>query len=538
MRLSRRRVIEGIALLAVLATIGAGCGGSDGSGDSADGTATTADLPVEPGGQLRYGIEGETASYDPVNGQWSASSWTVASAIFDPLMYYSADMELVPFLAESVTPNDDNTVWTITTREGVTFHNGEPFDAEAVRANFEAAKASPLIGAVMGPIIDMEVTGERTIEVTMAAPWVHFPHLLVGQPGMMMAPEMIADPDRGLHPIGTGPFALDEWEQDNYLRVVKYDDYWLAEPNLNEIEFQVIPDAAQRRLALESGDIDTAIVTASPDAATDPPEGTTLYRSELGEDKEVFLLLNQLHEPFDDIRVRRALIMATDRQQITEVVSGGLYEVADGIFDPSSPWYVETEYPAYDQDAAAELVAEIEAERGPLEITISGPTWPIVIAGGQLLQQQWEAAGIDVRIETLELAQYTASMVSGAYDVGLMQWHGAPHPDSEFVHLHSQYAAPEGELGLNFARNVDFEIDDALLEARATEDPDQLHELYGTVQERLAADLPYVFLWHTRDAILVSANVHDFGTWSLPDGEAGADLFQARHRYHQMWLDQ
>jgi peptide/nickel transport system substrate-binding protein len=537
---SRPSSLHLLAICLAMALLAVSCGDDGGGGDGsdeADTDETTDDADPVPGGRLVYGLNGETNNWSAANGQWSASSWLVASAIFDPLMYYDADMNLKPFLAESVEPNEDHTVWTITTREGVTFHNGEALDADALLKNFEAQKASPLLSAVLGPIIDMEVTGERTIDLTMAAPWVHYPHLLAAQTGMMMAPEMIADPDGGANPIGTGPFRFEEWVVDDHLLVSQNADYWLAQPYLNEIEFRVITDITARLTSLDTGDLDAAVVTGASDAVTQQPEGTTIYTSELGEDQEVFLLMNQLHPPFDDVEVRRALVQATDNQTIVDTIAAGLYEPATGIFDPESPWYAETDYPAYDKDAAAAAIEQIEAEHGPLEISIAGPPSGVVLQGLQLLEEQWEGVGIEVELETLELAQYITKVVSGDYDVAIWQYHGSAHPDGEFVFLHSQYAAPEGQLGLNFGRNVDYEIDDALLEGRGTSDVARLRELYGTVQTEMAADLPYVMLWHVRDTILASDKVHDIPTWTMPDGSAGADIFAARHRFHQVWIE-
>jgi peptide/nickel transport system substrate-binding protein len=541
MRTTRVRSHSSIGvLLLVLALVAAACGGDGNETESGDGNGDGSDASdgVQPvsGGRLVYGINGETNSWSPATGQWSAASWLVGSSIFDPLMYYDAELDLKPFLAESVEPNEDFTVWTITVREGVQFHNGQPLDAEALLANFEAQKASPLLAAALGPIIGMEVTGERSLEMTMANSWVHFPHGLVGQPGMMMAPEMIANPDGGREPIGTGPFVFNEWIEDDHVLVARNDDYWLAPPHLNEIEFRVMTDITSRMAAFDSGDIDITQVTGTSEATEEHP-GASVLTSEVGEDQEVFLLMNQLRPPFNDLRVRRALVLATNNEEVAQVVTGGAFPTARGIYDPGSPWYVETDYPDYDLEAARQLIAELEAELGPISFTLSGTTSPLVVQGMQIVQEQWEAAGIDVELDAQELATYITTTVAGSYDVAFWQYHGAAHPDGEFVFLHSQYAAPEGQLGLNFARNVDFDIDNALLEGRYTEEVGRLRELYGTVQERMAVDLPYVFLWHVRDAILVRDSVHDVGTWEMPDGTPGADLFAARHRFHQIWID-
>jgi peptide/nickel transport system substrate-binding protein len=525
-----------VAVVLVLSLLVAGCGDETGpEAAAARSSATSEPAPVR-GGRLTYGIAGETNSWSPAAGQWSSSSWVVANAIFDPLVYYDEDLNLKPFLAESIEPSEDYKVWTITTREGVTFHNGEPFDAAAVKANFEAQKESPLLSAVLAPLLDIEVTGERTVRLTMANSWAHFPHSLVNQPGMMMAPAMIADPEGGRHPIGTGPFAFDEWVPDDHLLVVRNDDYWLAEPYLNEIEFKVMPDLTSRNAAFDAGDIDVSIVTSTPEA-TKEHEGATVYTSDVGEDVEGFIMLNQLHAPLNDVRVRRALVLATDAEEITQVITGGANATAQGIYAPDSPWYVETDYPDYDPDAAKALVAQLEDELGPIAITLSASASPLNLQELQLIKEQWEAAGVEVELQTSELATYITQTVSGGYDAALFSYHGAGHPDGEFVFLHSQYAAPEGQLGLNFARNVDYQIDEALLEGRYTDDPARLHELYGTVQARMAGDLPYVFIWHVKGAILARKTVHDLDAWTMPDGSVGAALYSGRHRFHQMWVE-
>jgi peptide/nickel transport system substrate-binding protein len=542
--LSRPWFRERLAVMAVvLAVLAAACGGGSGSGASpgartSGGETDETTLEARRGGKLLYGLEGETDSYDPSAAQWNASSWLVASAIFDPLVYYTDELELVPFLAESFEPNEDHTVWTITTREGVTFHNGEVFDAHALMANIEAQQASPLVSTTLGPVLEVEVTSDRTVEFTIAAPWVHFPHLFVGQLGMMMAPAMIDDDDGGNNPIGTGPFAFSQWTRSSSLNVERFDDYWLAEPYLNEIEFRPVEDPFQRVNAMRAGDLDVAMFSSSPEAVTDQPPGTNILSGSLGEDRETFLMFNQLRPPFDDVRVREALVRATDADQFVEVIGNGHYERARGIFGPSSPWHVETEYPDHDPTGARALIDDVEAELGaPLEVEILGPSWPIVLRGGQLLLEQWSNLDIEAKLETVELTQFIARVVSGNYDVAIFQFHGASHPDGEFVFLHSQYAAPEGELGLNFARNVNYTIDEALVEARATEDEARLRELYGIVQTEMARDLPYLFLWHLNDMLLIRDNVHDLTDWTLPDGAAGADILQSRHRFHQIWVD-
>ncbi len=538
----RSRATRLSILLVIAALTAAACGGSDGDGgDGASGGDGDGATQPQRGGSLVYGIEGETASWAPAEGQWSASSWVVVSALYDTLMYYDEEYDLRPYLAESMEPNEDHTVWTLKLRPDISFHNGEALDADAVLRNMEAQQLSPLTSLVLGPVLAVEKEDELTVRFELANSWVHFPQILAGQIGMMAAPEMLDSPDGSRNPIGTGPFEFQEWNPDANLEVVANPDYWAGEPYLNEIEFRVVPDPVTRGAALTTGEIDVALITASPDVVSDASGGADVevYRPEEGEVTEVFIVLNQQTEPWDDPELRRALVMATDTELMVNTLAEGLYEPAEGIWSPSSPWYVETGYPAFDPEAAAEIVAAWEEENGEeLSLELLGPPWPIVLEGGQLLEQMWEGVGVDVDIQTLELTQHILRVVTGDFEGAVWQYHGSPHPDGEFVFLHSQYIKPAPEISLNFARNDNSAIDEALLEARYTEDEERQRELYGQVQEELAQDLPYVFLWHARDGIAAEKGVHDLVTWTLPTGQPGLGMLGTRHRFHQIWVDQ
>lgn len=527
-----------IALVAV-ALVAAACGGSgddDGAGGEGDGAARP-----QSGGSLVYGIEAETASWAPAEGQWSASSWVVVSALYDTLMYFDDEHDLQPYLAESMEPNEDHTAWTLKLRPDITFHNGDALDSDALIRNMEAQQASPLTSLVLGPVTAIEKVDDLTVRFELANSWVQFPYILASQIGMMAAPEMLDSPDGSRNPIGTGPFAFETWTPDASLEVVAYPDYWAGTPYLNEIEYRIIPDPVTRAMALTTGEIDASLLSASPDALgmVTESEGIEVYRAPDGEVTEVFLVLNQQQEPWDDPELRRALVMATNTELMVETLAEGLYEPAEGIWAPSSPWYVETDYPEFDPEAAAEIVASWEEENGEeLSIELIGPPWPIVLEGGQLVEQMWEEIGVDVEIQTLELTQHILRVVTGDFEGAVWQYHDSPHPDGEFVFLHSQYIRPSPGISLNFARNDNPAIDEALLEARYTEDEARQRELYGQVQEEMAEDLPYVFFWHARDGVAAADSVHGILDWTLPDGQVGLGMLGTRHRFHQIWVEQ
>jgi peptide/nickel transport system substrate-binding protein len=466
----------------------------------------------------------------------------MARSFYDTLAWWDENDEAVPFLAESIEPNEDFATWTITLRPGVTFHNGEPLTADAVKQNLEAHRQSALTGTSLQPIESIEVVDELTLTVTMNAPWSQFPVTLTSFPGVVMAPAMFDDPGRAKNPIGTGPFRFTEWVPDSHLEVVRNDDYWLSRPYLDGIEFRIIPENLSRRNALETGGVDVAHVGLADDIIHFQQEAEAgnadVYIDEGGEATEVFLHINQTVEKLQDPLVRDALILATDQELLVDTLRSGFYEPAVGIYAPDSPWHVETDYPEPDAGRAAELVAEWEAVNGPLTIRLGGTTDTDANEMLQLIASGWEDVGIDVAIESQELTQYINSALLGDYEVIIWDQYGSPHPDGEYAWLHSKFAAPQGQFSPNFGRNVNPEIDAAFDAARATDDPDELAELYGEIQRLLAEDRASVFVYHNTNSVVSQTDVHGIDDALLGDGTPSAGLLNQVHLLHGLWLEQ
>jgi ABC-type transport system substrate-binding protein len=535
-------------MLLVMALFAAACAGDDDddAGGEDDGPTGTEDSEPagepQPGGVLRYGLTAETNSWDPAVANWSSNGWTVARTFFDTLVMYDENLDWKPYLAESVEPNEDHTVWTFTVREGITFHNGEALTAEVVKANIDRHLTSALTGTVFEPVETVEVTDERTVVITLNRPWVRFPTVFTGQPGIMIAPEMIESSEGGLNPIGTGPFVFEDWVIDDRLTVARNDDYWNEPPLLDGIEFRVITDHRTRQTALENDELDSALITLAQslvdfrDASED--EGWQMLSPPAGEETEVLFLMNLLREPFTDREVREALALALDKETLIETIREGLYEPADGMYPPDSPWYVETDYPQYDRERAAQIVEEWEAENGPLSFTLGSPQEDATLVAMQAVQEQWQAVGIDVDIATLEATEYITSTLSGDYDLNVWQFYGLPHPDSEYVWLHSDFAADEGSLALNFGRIRSPVIDDALDEARGTQDPARQKELYDIVQQEMADEVFHLWLYHDYSAAVTAPNIHGVLDWDFPDGTRGAGMIQIQPLFHDTWMEQ
>ncbi len=545
-----RRPARAFLVLALVCSLAAACGGSSDDpppveeGGSPTGATVPAATESEPvrGGTLVYGLAAETNGWDPTFSQWGPWGLTVARTFFDTLTVFDDQGQIHPYLAESFTPNEDFSSWTVILRPGVTFHNGEELTAEVLKANWDFYKASPLVGRIFEDIKSTTVVGPLEMRADLVRPWVNFPEAFTTQIGVVMAPESL-DADnstRAQNPIGTGPFMLEEWTPDRSLLVVANPDYWQeGYPLLDAIEFRPIPDPTSRTQALRSGDVDLAgqEEISQLDGFRDDG-GFVIWQDPGAETAESFVMLNGLQSPLDDPRVRRALVLATDKVAINEVLSEGRRELAEGPYRPSSPWYVETDYPDYDLAAAQALVDEVEAETGPISFTLEvGAGGATAAETAQLIQAQWLAAGIEVDLGSSEVASLIANVVTGNYTAVLWRQFDSPTPLQETVWWHDNGAPGIGEIGLNFARNRDTELSAALDASRAATTDEDEKAQFDIVLQRMAEDLPYVFLTHLEPGVVARNGVANVLHAPIPDSEERMMSFHnSSHTLHQVWL--
>jgi peptide/nickel transport system substrate-binding protein len=540
-----------LLLLLAVVLIGVGACSDDGDDDasaddtteatSGDGDDASAEDPV-PGGTLTFGLASETSGYNPSTDQITLSGYQVAAALYDVLVAYDENAEWQPYLAESLEPNDDFTEWTITVRPDIEFHDGTPLDAAVLAQNLQATKDSPLLGQVFRAVETITAVDDRSVLVEMNSPWASFPHTLTAQPGLIVAPSVLEEPNGGQNPVGTGPFRLDRYIRDQEMVVTKNEDYWReGYPLLDEIEFRIIGDEVSRQSALEAGEIDIMEVRdANQVADFETRDDFVVYVAEEGEATETILFFNTAAAPFDEPVAREAVAYALDRDEISQVMSGGAAPPAAGPFKESSPWYAEgIEYPTLDLEQAEELAAEYEAETGePLEFTMLVAPTPASQQLGSLIQQQLEQAGIVMSIETIEPTQLLLDILSGDYQMGGGDaLFGSTHPDREYTFLHGDNAIEPGAgLGTGLTRIKNADVDEGLDAARTSDDQEDQAEGWAQVQQGLRDELAFLFLLHDDVGAIATPEVRDVLNWTLPDGEPGLPIEQNVVRTYQLWL--
>lgn len=538
----------GIVLFVALASVGCGSGVDAPSGDDggvsreSTGIVESTDTPLL-GGKIVYGLVAETNGWNPGTNQWATSGLQVAHSLFDTITAFDDKGQIHPFLAETYVPNADLTEWTFTLRAGVTFSNGRPVTAEAVVRNQRYLQASSVTGGAYFYTDSFSVRDERTFVVKTKRPWASFPMVLSTQIGVVADPDWLETND-GLKPIGTGPFVLNDWEVGHKLVASKNPTYWQRDahgtpyPYLDTVEFRVLTDGDSRGAALKASDIDVMQSYSGVQIQDFQRLGEYQVLSDTkGEQEENFIQLNVTAPPLDDPDARRALAYATDKRAVIEVMTAGFNEPANGPFAPDSPWYTDSGYPQFDPVKAKALVDGVKARHGgAFSFTFTGAAQPESTKLQQLLQQQWQAVGIDVTLESVEQAALIIKVVTGRYQATAWLQFGAPNPTLDSVWWSPEIVTVPPEFTLNFARNKDPDIGVALQAARETTDPRVFRESFGILQKRLALDVPYLWLYHQEVGIIASKRLVNLESWKLPDGASGVALNQGAHPLHQVWL--
>jgi peptide/nickel transport system substrate-binding protein len=517
---------------------GGGSGGSSGTPGINKGTPKT-------GGSLVVGTTAEIDGFFPPNNHWDSNGYLYANAVYDPLTAQAADGTIKPYLAQSVTPNAAYTVWTLTLRPGITFHDGSALTATVVKNNFDALKKSALTGPALQSVTSATVTGTLTLVYNCSQPLVDFPAGLATQVGYVVGQAMLdaaaASTTASLTPIGTGPFVYGNWQPNQQFSATRNPHYWRSGlPYLNSITFKPIPDTTQRESTLKTGGVDL-IVSADPKTVTrfTGVSGFQLVDTvnyTVGEPDMDFIMLNCATAPTNDLGIRQALAKATDQSQLLTIFGGGVSKPTSGLFPKGSKYYSPTAYPTFDLPGAKALVAAYKAQHGTAALQLTGTTDPRIVTVTQVLQQMWSQAGFDVSVKAIEQAALITDAITGGFQAITWEQFAAPDPDLNYVWWSTTTANAPGKITLNFARNSDPLIEQALQTGRTNPDPAARIKAYQTVNERLCIDLPYIWIGQTVWSEVGDARVQNFANPVLPDGAPGYPFQNGFFFPTQIWM--
>jgi peptide/nickel transport system substrate-binding protein len=545
------RWIRRVACLVVLAVVAAACGGGgDDSGGGTGGSGAQDEGTPTPGGRVVYGLEAETTDgWCLPEAQLAIAGIMVARTIYDTLTRPNAEGGYEPWLAESVEHNEAYDEWTITLRDGVTFHDGTDLTAEVVKNNLDAFRGqyptrNPLLFRfVFDNVANVEVVDPMTVRVTTREPWVDFDGFLwsSGRLGIMAQAQLDDTENCADNLIGTGPFMLQEWVPNQRFVAEKNPDYWATDadgtqlPYLDEIEFRPIVEVAQRVNALESGEIN-AMHTSDPETIYDirgQAEAGTIASTESTEYGEVsYTMLNTSRPPFDNILARQAVAYATDFDEFNSIIGHDILTPATGPFAPGNVGTLDdTGFPTFDLDRARDLVAQYEEETGqPLEFSYTTTQAEATVRAGQLLKEQWEAAGMRVEIVTVDQSTQIDTAINGEFDSIGWRNHPGGDPDGQYVWWQSTYPT-------NFGRINDPDIDQLLEEGRTNPDPDTRQQVYEDLNRRFGEQVYNLWLYYTLWSVATAPDVHGVLA-PTPSGDDPFPGLAVGHPVETLWVEQ
>ena len=515
---------------------------STGTGSHPNGASSAA---PKTGGKLIFGVEAEEKGFDPTTGTFDTTGILYARTVFDPLAIIGADGTVQPYLAQSITPNPDYTVWTVTMRPGIVFHDGTACDGAAVAYNFNAHKASALTGPAVTNIATIAVTDPLTVKVTMHTPWVPFNYYLAGgiggQIAFIAAPSMLKDTANGtMNPVGTGPFVNGGWVPNDHFTANKNPHYWRpGYPYLDTIQFRPIPDSDQLLNSLMSNSVDIIHSSASVVTKGLRANSSLGYIDDTthvaGEPDVNCLLLNLSKPPFNNAQLRQAAAMAVSSAQYAQVIDSGVNPTANGPFVSGSPFFAPDGYPTYNPTKAKQLVQQVQASGAPVSLTLNHVPDPFTTKIAQYLQQQLQTVGMTVTLNPVQQAQIINVALLGSFEAQLWRQFGAVDPDLNYIFWSPTQINPT--FSIDMTRNTDSAMETALQKGRQTADPTARAAAYQQVASLMGKDIPYIWTDRTVWSIGAQPKVQNFNNPTTPAGGKAFGMITGAVWPTQIWLN-
>jgi len=432
----------------------------------------------------------------------------VSEQITEKLIEFSVDAtQFEPRLATAWEQVDDTTL-RLTLREGVTFTNGEPFDAESVVYSLdEVMLAAPAYSAFVSMIESAEAVDEHTVDVTSASPTGLMPLALAM--GSFQYPKdylaEVGEEEFGSAPVGTGPYVLDEWVRGERVSLTANPDYWDGAPAVDEVTFQVIPDKSAQMAAIQSGQIDLMndIPVGSVETARNSSGLSFVTRPS---NRVFYLILSTLTDtPLQDPAVRRALWYAIDTQSLIDQQLGGLGSQLTGQVLVESYFGFDPDVATveYDPDRARELLAEAGYPDGfEVVFTYSSGRYAQDAELGQAIAAQLAEVGVTVEQEVLESGTFLTQLTSlELNDMALMG--SLPPPDAHFMYQQFQ-------SGSTYSYSSIPAIDALIEQEMATADADERRAIFREMSDIFQEDPAFVPLFQGEDTYLMDAGLSGF----------------------------
>lgn len=479
-----------------------------------------------PPGVLVVGQVAEPKSLDPA-AVTSLNDFRILVNLYEGLVgYEQGSLELAPALAESWEIANDGKLYTFHLRRGVTFHDGTPFDADAVKFNLERMLDPDHPYHDTGPfplaffyerIQRVEVVDDYTVRLHLDRAYAPLLSNLAYPTGAMVSPAAVGKHGKefGRHPVGTGPFRFAQWQANRRVVIEANPDYRRGPPALKAVVFRPIGDPLTRVAELMAGGVDLAVEL--------PPDNVTQLRRESGFTVHEavgphlwFLILNTREPPFSLERMRQAVNYAIDKRALVEQVLQGSASVAAGPVPAAFDWAYNDEidpYP-YDPDKARALIEEAgygDGVKVRFYVTQSGSGMLAPVQMATAIQADLAKVGIEAEIESYEWNTYLGKVndgLAGKADMAEMAWM-TNDPDTLLsLALHSDATPDKGGFNSGYYRNP--EVDRLIEVARTTSDRVERAVYYRSLQRILRLHAPWAFIASWKQNAVTAAGIDGF----------------------------
>ncbi len=469
------------------------------SGEAASETSTA----KSPDNDMVVAMQADVTNLDPHVSSNGVSN-TVTNTMYEALVTFDADANIIPMLAKEWTMSEDGLTYTFVLNEGVTFHDGEPFNAEAVIANWERGKAdqSLRVYSQTKSWVSAVADSEYQLTITLDAPNNTFLNKLTQV--RIVSPKAIAELGKdGLakQSAGTGPYVFAERVDGGYTKVVRNENYWREGPKVDSLTFKVVPEDGSRIAMLKTGEAD--IITPVPPIQVEQIEGDSniVVMNEKGITYR-YVTLNKNYtladgrQPFNDVRVRQAMNYAFDNEAFCQVVFQGYAVKPTSIFSDSIMYYAEQTPYDLDLEKAQALMEEAGYADGfPVTIWVDNTT--IEMQGAEFVKQQLAQINIDVTVEPQESTTIADRTALPEDETEVQMWYvnwssGSYEADGSMRNiLHGEKFPPSG-YNTAFWNNAEFNqlLDDALVST----DEAEIADLYAQAQAIAWEECPWMFL--------------------------------------------
>ncbi len=535
-----------LAAAALALTVAACTGGGDSREGASGGAASESTYDDTPayGDAIVNGTIGDASNLIPMVAGDSASH-TIAGYLFDGLVTYDKTLShLEPRLAERWDISEDGLSITFHLRKDVQWTDGEPFTAHDVEFGFNLIRDPNTLTAYAEDyrqVDSFELIDDHTFRVTYGQPFA--PALaswgyLVVLPKHLLEGQNINETGFGRHPIGLGSHKFESWETNTRISLVANHDYYRGRPYIEKVVSRVIPDLATQFLELKSGGIDTMGLTpVQYQRQTD----TKRFSAEFNKYRYVgngytYLGYNLQRPVFQDVRVRRALTHAINKQELVDGVLLGLGHPSFGPYKPGTRWQNENvrRYP-FDPDRSRALLGEAgwTDSDGDGVLDRDGERFSFTILTNQgnesrlktatIVQKRFRDVGVDVAVRVVEWSAFLKEFVDKRkFDTVILGWSLSPDPDQYDIWHSSKTGAKE----FNFVSYANDEVDGLLEKGRRAFDPNERKRYYDRFQEILAEEQPYSFLYVPEALPVVQQRFH--GIEPAPSGIG--------HNFHEWYV--